>query len=110
MADALDAEQFDGFANFLRAANFAGVHQLVQTDLCGAVIDGTKFLGGDGEFVAADAEGSDGFRMAAVCGFDDFHRCVHAELARGIEHPSELKSATFEWFGGVEKSLEVCFR
>jgi len=34
---------------FLLAADFAGVHQPVQTELRGAVIDATKFLGGEAD-------------------------------------------------------------
>jgi len=32
------------------------VHQLVQADLSGAIIDGTKFLGRDTELVSADTD------------------------------------------------------
>src|SRR5260221_13041329 len=30
-ADTLEAEEFDGFANFLRTANFTGVHKAMKT-------------------------------------------------------------------------------
>src|SRR4029077_4395582 len=47
VAGALPAEQFDRFANFLGAADFACVHQAVQADFAGAVVDGAKFFCGD---------------------------------------------------------------
>src|SRR5258708_34488226 len=86
------------------------MHQRVQTDFCGAIVDGVKFPCGDAEFVAADAEGHDGFRIAALCGFDDFHRCVRTKLPCGIEYPLELEPATFEWLRGAEESFEIRFR
>src|SRR6266478_5701729 len=109
MADALRAKQFDGFANFLRAADFASVHQPVQTDLSGAIVDRAKFLGRDAEFVAADSKSHDSFRVAAPGGFNDFHGCVGAELARRIEYPPESETAALEGFGGAEESLKICF-
>src|SRR5258708_6842785 len=109
MADALRAKQFDGFANFLRAADFACVHQFVQADLSGAIVDGAKFLGRDAELIAADSKGHDSFRVAAPGGFNDFHGCVGAELACCIEYPPESASAALSWFGAAEESLEISF-
>src|SRR5258708_28780311 len=109
MADALGAKQFDGFANFLRAADFASVHQFVQADFSGAIVDGAKFLGRDAELVAADTERHDSFRVAAPGGFNDFHRCVGAELACCIEYPPESETAALEWLGAAKESLEVSF-
>src|SRR5258708_22450314 len=97
MADALGAKQFDGFANFLRAAYFACVHQFVQADFSGAIVDGAKFLGRDAELVAADSKGHDSFRVAAPGGFNDFHGCGSAEVARRIEYPAESETAALEW-------------
>src|SRR5437660_6257145 len=109
MADALRAKQFDGFANVHRAADFASMHQPVQTDLSGAIVDRAKFLGRDAELVAADSKSHDSFRVAAPGGFHDFHGCVRAELARRIEYPPESETAALEWLGGAEESLEICF-
>src|SRR5713226_5158092 len=57
VAYALSTKQFDGFANFLRADDFACVHHPAQTDLSGTIIDGTKLPGRNAELVAAHAEG-----------------------------------------------------
>src|ERR1700722_3964636 len=59
VADALDPEQFDCFANSVRPTNFAGMHQPMQSDTRGLVVDRTKFLRVYREFVAADAECDD---------------------------------------------------
>src|SRR5260370_16855579 len=109
MADAFRAKQFDGFANFVRAADFASVHQFVQADFSGAIVDREKFLGRDAELVAADSKSHDSFRVAAPGRFNDFHRCVGAELARRIEYPPESEIAALEGLGGAEESLEICF-
>jgi len=58
---ALGTEQFDGFANVLRAADLAGVHQAVQTDFTGAVIDAAKFFRRDTKLIAAHAESDNRF-------------------------------------------------
>src|SRR5260370_41850033 len=109
MADALRAKQFDGFANFLRAADFASVHQLMQADFSGAIVDGAKFLGRDAELVAADSKSHDSFRVAALSRFDDVYRRVGADLARRVEYPPKSESAALEGLGGAEESFEICF-
>ncbi len=39
MSDALGAQQFDRFTDFLRAANFTGVYQLTHPQFSNAVVD-----------------------------------------------------------------------
>src|SRR5260370_7712761 len=107
MADALRAKQFDGFANFLRAADFACVHQFVQADLSGAIVDRAKFLGRDAELVAADSKSHDSFRVAAPGRFNDFHGCVGAKLAPRIEYPPESEPAALEGVSGAEDTLAI---
>src|SRR5260370_2112270 len=109
MADALRAKQFDGFGNFLRAADFASVHQLMQADFSGAIVDGAKFLGRDAELVAADSKSHDSFRVAALSRFDDVYRRVGAELARRVEYPPESEAAALEWLRGAEEGFEIFF-
>ena len=110
VADALGSQQFDGFANLIRPANLACVHQPVQTHLRGAVVDGAEFLCRNAQLVAANAEGHDGFRIAALSGFDDFHRRVHAKLSSGIKYPVESEPAAFEWLGGSKEGFKIRFR
>jgi len=61
VADPFDAEEFDGFADFFRTANFAGVHEAMKTQRSGGIIDGTKRNGRNAQFIAAYAEGDDFF-------------------------------------------------
>src|SRR5260370_6806323 len=96
MGDARRAKQFEGFANFLRAADFACVHQFVQADLSGAIVDRAKFLGRDAELVAADSKSHDSFRVAAPGRFNDFHGCVGPELARRVEYPPDSQIAPLQ--------------
>ena len=110
MADALRTQQFDGFTNFLRPANLACVHQSVQTYLSGPVVGGAEFLCLNAQLIAADAEGHDGFRVAALCAFHDFLRSVRAKLPSGIEYPLESEPAALERLGGAEYGFEICFR
>src|SRR5260370_41889754 len=86
------------------------MHQTVQAQLRRAVVDATKFLCRYADFVAASAESHDRFRIAALGGFDHFHRRVGPELARGIEHPAESEPTAFEWLGGQEDGFEISFR
>ena len=44
VADPFGPEQFDGFTDFFGAADFAGVHQAMQADLGGFVVDGAKIF------------------------------------------------------------------
>ena len=61
VADPFDAEEFDGFADFFRTANFAGVHEAMKTQRSGGIIDRTKRNGRNAQFIAAYAEGDDFF-------------------------------------------------
>ena len=61
VTDAFDAEEFDGFANFFRAANFAGVHKAMKADRSGGIVDGTKRDGWNAQLVTTDSEGNDFF-------------------------------------------------
>ena len=75
-----------------------------------AVVNATKFLGGNAELVAADPESHDRFRIAALCGFNHLHGGVRTELARGIEHPSKPEPTFLERLGGAKEGFEICFR
>ena len=59
VADALDIEEFHGLADLVGAADFASVHEAMQVERGGSIVDGAEVLGGDAEFVAADSEGDD---------------------------------------------------
>ena len=48
VADSFGSEKFDGFANFFGATDFAGVHQAMQADFTGFVVDTTEISCGDG--------------------------------------------------------------
>ena len=61
VTDAFDAEEFDGFANFFRTANFAGVHEAMKAQRGSGIIDGTKRDGWNAQLVATDSEGNDFF-------------------------------------------------
>src|SRR5271163_8686 len=110
MADAFGTEEFDGFANFFRAADFTGVHQAVQAQVASFVVGGAKFFSWYAEFVAADAEGYDFFRGGAAGGFNDLHGGVDAELTGGVEDPVHGQAAFFKRFGGTQDGFKIGFR
>ena len=59
VANALDAKNFDGFADSFRAADFAGVNQAMQA-VCGSgCVNWQEIFGGYAEFVAANPKGND---------------------------------------------------
>ena len=110
VANALDAENFHGFADFVRATNLAGVNEAMQAGGGSVFVDGKKFFGRDAEFVAADAE-SDDLRSGTVfCGLDNSHSRVGAELTDGVKNPADGEAARFERLGGPEDGSKVVFR
>ena len=109
VADAFGAEEFDGFANFLRATHFSGVDKAMQAECGGLVIDRAKFFGGHAELVAADAEGDDGFGGALAGGFDNTGGGFGAELADGVKNIVDAQSPACEWFGGTKDGFKVGF-
>ena len=84
VADALDVQQFDGFADFIGAADFSRVHQQVKVIFRSMLIHWPKFFGSDAHFVAANAERDNRFGLAAFCGIKDFHSGFRPEMTRGI--------------------------
>jgi len=74
------------------------------------VINGPEFMRVDAQFVAADAEGDDGWVIAAGRGVDDGDSGVGAELADGVEDPVHAQAALREGFSGGNNGREVGFR
>ena len=109
MANALDAKEFNGFANFFGATDFAGVHEAMDAERGGSVVNGAEFGGSDAEFVAADAEGDDGFGGGGANGFDDAHGSFGSELADSVKDPIEAQAFGGEWLGGAEDGFEILF-
>src|SRR5262249_132988 len=108
MADAFDTQSLDGFADFLRAANFAGVDESMQPGIGCGVVNWQKVFRGDAHFIAADAE-SDNFRRGAMfCCLDNTHGGVRAELADGVKNPPQRQTARFELVGGANNRSKVC--
>ena len=110
MADALHSEQFDGFADFFRAADLAGVHQQMQSNFGRALVHGAKCRRGHLQFVAPDAKGDNRIRRATPCGFHDGHRRLRAELPHRVKNPPETQAPALERFGGAKHSFKACFR
>ena len=54
VADAFDAESFDGFTNCLRSANFAGVNQAMESGRGRSVVNWNEFFCHDTELISAD--------------------------------------------------------
>jgi hypothetical protein len=109
MADALDAEELDGFADGFRAPYLAGMDQFVKTQTSRAVVNGPESRGRKAQFIAPDAKGDNGFRVALASRFDDLHGSIHAELPDGIENPIDLQASMLKRFGSAEKRFEVFF-
>src|SRR5260370_34510326 len=82
----------------------------MKTECRGLFVDWTKFVGGHAEFVAADAEGGDGFAGALLGGFEDAGGGLGAELADGVKDIVDAQTAVFERFCGTKNRFEVCFR
>jgi len=110
MADPFNVEKFDSFADFFRTADFAGVDKQVQAVCSSLFVDGTKFVGGDAEFVSADAEGDNFLGGASLGDIHNLHRWARPELTHGIEDPVEAQAAPFEWLSGLEDRFEIGFR
>src|SRR5215470_18048247 len=110
MADALDSEQVNGFADFFRAAHFASMNQPMEAKLRRAVVNASKLHSGDLELVAADAEGDDPLRAATLCILDDGHRGFCPKLPHSVKNPPEAQAAPLERFCGAKQSFKVCFR
>ena len=110
VADALDAQKFDGFTDFFWAADFASVDEAMEAGGRCGLVDGKKILRGDAELIAADTEGDDLSGRAILRRLDDAQRGVGAELANGIENPPKRQTARFEIFGGAEDGCEVFLR
>src|SRR5215472_15027694 len=100
MADALDSEQVNGFADFLRAADFAGMNQAMQANFGGVIVHGAEFRGRHLELIATDAEGDDGFGLTSFRSFHHGHRGVGPELPNCVKDPSKAQAAALERFGG----------
>lgn len=109
VTDTFDGEKFNGFSDFFRTADFAGVHEATEARGSRGFIDRQKITGGDAEFVAADAERDNFRRGAAFCGVDDAHGGFGAELADGIEYPAQREAAGLELFGGTKNGSEIGF-
>jgi hypothetical protein len=109
VADTFDGENLDGFADFFRATDFAGVHQPMQSRGGSRFIHGKKILGGDTQFVAADAEGDDSGRSAIFGGLDHAHGGRSAKLADSVKNPAQGEAPRLERFGGTQDGCEVGF-
>ncbi len=107
VTDALGAEQFDGFAHGLRAADFAGMRQTTQAVRGNKFVDGAKIGRGDGEFVAAKAVGDHAFVSRVRRRARDFHSRVGAELAHGVEDPLHAQASWLEGGGGFANRAEI---
>ena len=109
VADAFDGENLDGFADFFRPTDFAGVHQPMQSGGGSRFIHGKKILGGDTQFVAADAEGDDSGRSAIFGGLDHAHGGRSAKLADRVKNPAQCEAPRLERFGGTQDGRKVRF-
>lgn len=107
MADTFNAKNLHGLADFFRAADFAGVHQAMETGGAGGLISRQEFPGSDAQFIAADTEGDNFGRRAVFGGIDNPHRRVRTELTDGVEDPTQGEPASFEGFGGTKYGREI---
>ena len=87
VADALGAENFDGFAHGVRAADFSGVADDVQACVARQIEGGAEIHGGQRKLVAAHAEGDDAGTVKLGGPAGHFLGRVGAELAGGVENP-----------------------
>src|SRR6266478_5294810 len=104
------AEELDGLSNFFWAANFAGVDDPVKPLRGSLLVYRPQFFGGHAQFIAANAEGDDGFRCTLLCSFHNAARGFGSELANPIENPVHAQPAALERLGRSQDRLEVAFR
>jgi len=109
MAYAFRAEEFNGFANFFRAANLSGVHQAAQADGGSPFVDSAKRGGGHAELISANAERNDVLRTVAFRRVNHKHGFLRPELPDGIEHEAQMQAARGERLGGGENGVEIRF-
>src|ERR1700676_5410457 len=107
VADAFHAEHLDGFANFLGAAHFSGMDQAMQAEFGSLVVDRAKVFSGHAEFVAASAEGDDGFGRTLPGGFQNAGSRFVAELADGVKNIIDAQPAACKWFRSAKDGFEV---
>ena len=89
VADALDAQNLDSFANLLWPAHLARMHKQAHPAALGAQIGIAEFVSGDAQFVAANPKGYDARRGATTRRFHNIERQLRPKLAHGIENPVE---------------------
>ncbi len=87
VSDALHTEQINGLAHGFGAAGLASMDEAVQALLGRIVIDAAELRRGQGELIAAHAEGHDAFGVHLRGEACDFHGRGGAELSRGVENP-----------------------
>ena len=110
VADALDMEQFDGFADFLGATDLAGVHQEMKAIVGSLLVDRTKILGRHAHFVAADAEGHDRFGAAIAGPRLTTSMAASAPNCRAASKIQFRRSPSFfKGFGGLQNCFEIGF-
>ncbi len=107
VADAFGAEMGERVADGVGAADFAGVGDAVQAAGRGVVEGRAEIGGGQGEFVAADAEGDDAFTAQFDGDAGDFHRGLRAELAHAVENPLQAQAQRFVEADGFANGAEI---
>src|SRR4029077_2577411 len=86
VADALGAQEFNGFTDDFRSADFSRVNQAVHSLAGHEVIDGTQVGRRKAQFIAANSVGDNVRRMQLGGDPRDFHCRCGAPLAHGVEN------------------------
>jgi hypothetical protein len=113
VADADDVEKFDGFANFIWAADFAGMDERRKSGSAREIVDGNEVARRETEFIAADAEGDYVIARGLRGESGDFHCSGGAEVADSVENPIDAQAvgitdrSIFEGSDGVAHGGEI---
>jgi hypothetical protein len=81
--------------------------QAMQAEFGGLVVDRAKVFSGHAEFVAASAEGDDGFGRTLPGGFQNAGGGFGAELADGVKNIIDAQAAVCKWFRCAKDGFEV---
>src|ERR1700741_3886399 len=107
MAHARNPGQLDSLAYVFRPANFTSMNQAMQSAISRQVVNGPEFPGGDAEFIAADPEGHDARRAAALGPTNNLEGMLRPELPDRIEHPIQPEPLCLKRLDGRENSFKI---
>src|SRR5713101_3819992 len=109
VADPLCTQELHRVMDLLRSADLSGMNQTVKALRGDKVVRRAELGGGQGQLVAAHAEGDDTLLLVIPSEQGNFSGCFRAELAHGIEDPTKSEAFSGTRLAGPADGLKVCF-